>query len=212
LQTEPWNDRKPHNHTLGLHKTPWTKLGPRNVVPGPRGRRGWPKSGELLAGEGRGSGRGGSRSRKESIYVRTRDGERAGGWARRTSAAAGGLALESRWPGLDWKRVWEALLRRADGLAWTASDVRGRRPCTAVRLLVGRRGVDALRADLQSRAVAWRFRERRMDRRTKDRPRCADPADRGAATATPARALWSARVPTQLSLALFRRVFLKFLN
>jgi hypothetical protein len=55
-------------------------------------------------------------------------------------------------------------------------------------------------------AVPWR-----ADQRTKDRPWRADPADRGTATATPARArmLWSARVPTQLGLALFRRVFLK---
>jgi hypothetical protein len=41
--------------------------------------------------------------------VLTRDGERAGGWARRTPAAAvaGGLAPASRRPGLDSKRVWE---------------------------------------------------------------------------------------------------------
>jgi hypothetical protein len=46
------------------------------------------------------------------------------------------------------------------------------------------------------------------------RPRRADPADRGAATATPARAhaLWSARVPTPLSLALFDHRFLKILQ
>jgi hypothetical protein len=46
------------------------------------------------------------------------------------------------------------------------------------------------------------------------RPRRADPADCGAATATPARAhaLWSARVPTPLSLALFDHRFLKILQ
>jgi hypothetical protein len=46
------------------------------------------------------------------------------------------------------------------------------------------------------------------------RPRRADPADRGAVTATPARAraLWSARVPTPLSLALFDHRFLKILQ
>jgi hypothetical protein len=45
-------------------------------------------------------------------------------------------------------------------------------------------------------------------------PRRADPADRGAATATQARAraLWSARAPTPLSLALFDHRFLKILQ
>jgi hypothetical protein len=63
----------------------------------------------------------------------------------------------------------------------------------------------AVHAYWASRAVAWRFPERRTDRRTKDWPQRADPADHGAAVATPARAraLWSARVPTPLSLALF---------
>jgi hypothetical protein len=74
-----------------------------------QGGHGWTKSGELLTGEGRGSGWGGSRSRKESICVRTRGGERAGGWARRMPAATAsrGLAPASRRPGLDSKRVWE---------------------------------------------------------------------------------------------------------
>jgi hypothetical protein len=46
------------------------------------------------------------------------------------------------------------------------------------------------------------------------RPRRADPADRGAAPTTPTRArtLWSARVPTPLSLALFDHRFLKILQ
>jgi hypothetical protein len=62
----------------------------------------------------------------------------------------------------------------------------------------------AVRAYWATRAVAWRFSERRTDRRTKDWPRRADLADHGAAVATPARAhaLWSARVPTPLGLAL----------
>jgi hypothetical protein len=91
------------------------------------------------------------------------------------------------------RRVWAQDVYGGVVVAWAAR--RGR----------------AARTDWESRAVAWRFRERRMDRQTKDRPRRADPADRGAATVTPARAcaLWSARVPTQLGLALFRRVFLK---
>jgi hypothetical protein len=67
-------------------------MGPCNVVPGTKGRRGWPKSGELLAGGGQGSGWRGSRSRKEPVWVLTRGGNTAGGRARRrpTAAAVGG--------------------------------------------------------------------------------------------------------------------------
>jgi hypothetical protein len=86
----------------------------------------------------------------------------------------------------------------------------GRRDaCTTTSRLGGRRGVRGRVAHTGwgRKAVAWRF----PGARTKDRPWRADPADCGAATATPARAraLWSARVPTQLSLTLFRRGFLK---
>jgi hypothetical protein len=59
-------------------------------------------------------------------------------------------------------------------------------------------------------ATGWAERRGRAVRaywasRTKDWPRRPDPANRGAAVAKPARAraLWSARVPTPLSLALF---------
>jgi hypothetical protein len=58
------------------------------VVLGTKGRCGWPKSGEFLAGEGRGSGWGGSRSHKEPVWVLTHVGSWAGGRARRRPAAA----------------------------------------------------------------------------------------------------------------------------
>jgi hypothetical protein len=40
----------------GLRKSPWKERGRRNVVPGCTGRRGNPKSGELVAGMDRGRG------------------------------------------------------------------------------------------------------------------------------------------------------------
>jgi hypothetical protein len=86
----------------------------------------------------------------------------------------------------------------------------GRRgACTAALRLGGRRGVRGRVAHARwgRNAVAWRFPAARTSEPTAGL--CGDPANHGAAAATPvrARALWSARVPTQLSLALFRRVF-----
>jgi hypothetical protein len=102
-------------------------------------------------------------------------------------------------------------------MAWggdtTATCVGAGRYGGAATGRAARRG-RGVRAYWASRAVAWRFPERHTDRRTKDWPRRADPADRGAVAATPAqaRALWSARVPTPLSLALFDHRFLKILQ
>jgi hypothetical protein len=107
----------------------------------------------------------------------------------------------------------EAVQGEAWGVGWQRRAWAPAKYGCATTGWVAQRG-RAARADWASRAVAWRFRERHMDRRTKDWPRCADPTDRSVATATPARAraLWSARVPTQLSLALLGGFFSKFLN
>jgi hypothetical protein len=76
------------------------------VVPGTKGRRGWPKSGELLAGEGRGSGSGSSRSRKEPVWVLTCCGNGAGGRALwRPAAAVGGSCSGKLLLGLSNKRL-----------------------------------------------------------------------------------------------------------
>jgi hypothetical protein len=57
------------------------------VVPGPRGRRGWPKSDDLAGGLGRGRGWEGSRGRVRPIRVLVWGGRTTGEQARRRPAA-----------------------------------------------------------------------------------------------------------------------------
>jgi hypothetical protein len=106
--------------------------------------------------------------------------------------------------------VWRKGGARSDG-QWQPRDdatrVRRRRGwVVGVAWRAGTRGTRGVGEKGGGMAVP-----QRADQQIKDRPRRADPADRGAATTTPARAraLWSTRVPTQFSLTLFRRVFLK---
>jgi hypothetical protein len=54
LRVGPWKISNLHRSALGLHKTPWKFLGPRNVALGGLGRRGSPDSGEAGDGDGRG--------------------------------------------------------------------------------------------------------------------------------------------------------------
>jgi hypothetical protein len=77
LHAGPWEDWKAHRSALSLHKTPWKFLWLCNVVPGTKGRRGWPKSGNLAGGLGRGRVWEGSRSRVRPIRVLV--------WGRRTT-------------------------------------------------------------------------------------------------------------------------------
>jgi hypothetical protein len=85
---------KPHNHTLSLRKTPQKEFKPRNAALGPWGRRGWPKSGDLAGGLGRGRRREGSRGREGPACVRFWGRQVTGELSRRGRAAvaAGGFA------------------------------------------------------------------------------------------------------------------------
>jgi hypothetical protein len=64
LRVAPWKDLGVHNKVLGLHKTPWTYLGPYNVALGAPGRRGRPDSGEAGGGGSGGRVSGGKGSRR----------------------------------------------------------------------------------------------------------------------------------------------------
>jgi hypothetical protein len=90
---------------------------------------------------------------------------------------------------------WESLLAhqgegrqyKARHGQWGGSDVRGRRPCTAVRLLVGRRSVDARRVRT-GRARRWHGGSGSGAWTDGPNPTSAcSPADHSAVAATPAR-------------------------
>jgi hypothetical protein len=73
---------------LALHKRPWRKNGPCNVVLGAGQQGRWPDSGELTAVLGRGSSWGGARVRQGSICPEVED--REGRWQARPAEQGGG--------------------------------------------------------------------------------------------------------------------------
>jgi hypothetical protein len=97
--------------------TPLERSQSNQCSPGARGRHGRPDSGEVAGGLGRGSSWRGSRGHKGAICVLTRDGERAGGRARRrpAAAAAGVITPASRRLGMANKRGWDLCWRKGGG-------------------------------------------------------------------------------------------------
>jgi hypothetical protein len=90
LRRNPWKVLNDHRQALILHQIPWNYLGSYNVAHGAWGQRGLEKFRRPRRRARPGSGWGGSRGCRRSVWVLTCNGRNAGGraWRRQGDAAA----------------------------------------------------------------------------------------------------------------------------